>query len=227
VPAIAVKTKPQPLPGLPLLGREPAGLAYDPDFLRHAIAAYEACTTFADAQVGVLLDALDRLDLWKSTVVVLVGDNGFHLGEHGGLLRKDTLFEEALHVPLVVVAPGLPHPGAVVAAPVGLVDLYPTIVDLAGLPAVPGVDGRSLVPLLLRPEAPDRAPAVSYRRVSPPERAWSLRTEALRYTLWPDGSEELYDLRSKRGEADNLAGSPGWAGEKARLRSRLESLVAR
>ena len=106
VPAIAVKNRPQPLPGLPLLGREPPGLVRDPSFRREAIAAYEACTTFADAQVGVLLHELDRLDLWKSTVVVLVGDNGFHLGEHGGLLRKDTLFEEGLHVPLVVAEPG-------------------------------------------------------------------------------------------------------------------------
>ena len=117
VPAIAVKTKPQPLPGLPLLGREPPGLVPDPALRRQAMAAYQACVSFADAQVGVLLDALDRLDLWKDTVVVLAGDNGFHLGEHGGLLRKDTLFEEALRVPLIVAAPGLVPEGAVVRAP--------------------------------------------------------------------------------------------------------------
>ena len=113
VPAIAVKTRPQPLPGLSLLGREPPGLVSDPAFRRQAMAAYQACVSFADAQVGVLTDALDRLDLWKDTVVVLAGDNGFHLGEHGGLLRKDTLFEEALRVPLIVAAPGLVPEGAV------------------------------------------------------------------------------------------------------------------
>jgi iduronate 2-sulfatase len=225
VPAIAVKTKPQPLPGLPLLGREPPGLVPDPARRREAIAAYQACVSFADAQVGVLLDALDRLDLWKDTVVVLAGDNGFHLGEHDGLLRKDTLFEEALHVPLVVAAPGLAHPGAVVRAPVEILDVYPTILELAGLPAVAGLDGRSLGPLLATPESAGRGPAVSYRRVQPPERGFSLRTESTRYTLWPDGSEELYDLPSRAAEAENLSARPERAIEKARLRARLEALL--
>jgi iduronate 2-sulfatase len=225
VPAIAIKTRPQPLPGLPLLGREPPGVTADPGFRRQAIAAYQACVSFADAQVGVLLDTLDRLGLWQDTVVVLIGDNGFHLGEHGGLFRKDTLFEEALHVPLVVAAPGLPA-GAVVRAPVELLDLYPTIVELAGLPAVAGLDARSLVPLLANPDGPGRGPALSYRRVQPPERGWSVRRDAARYTLWPDGSEELYDLRSRAGESENLAARPERAAEKARLRARLEALVA-
>jgi iduronate 2-sulfatase len=226
VPAIAVKTQAQPLPGLPLAGREPPGLIHDPAFRKQAIAAYQACVSFADAQVGVLLDALDRNDLWKDTVVVLAGDNGFHLGEHDGLLRKDTLFEEALHVPLVVAAPGLPRPGAVVRTPVELLDLYPTIVELAGLEVPPGLDGQSLVPLLQDPDASGRGVAVSYRRVQPPERGWSLRTDDARYTLWPDGSEELYDRRSKAPETENLAARPERAAQKARLRARLEALVA-
>jgi iduronate 2-sulfatase len=173
----------------------------------------------------VLTDALDRLDLWKDTVVVLAGDNGFHLGEHGGLLRKDTLFEEALRVPLIVAAPGLVREGAVVRAPTEMLDVYPTLVELAGLPPVAGLDGRSLAAVLARPEAPGLAAAVSYRRVQPPERAFSLRTEGLRYTLWPDGSEELYDLRSKAAESENLAARSERAHEKARLRARLEQLV--
>jgi arylsulfatase A-like enzyme len=225
VPAIAVKTKPQPLPGLPLLGREPPGLVPDPAFRRQAMAAYRASVSFADAQVGVLLDALDRLDLWKDTVVVLAGDNGFHLGEHGGLLRKDTLFEEALRVPLVVAAPGLVPEGAVARGPVEILDVFPTVVELAGLPPVPGLDGLSLAPVLAHPDAPGRGVAVSYRRVQPPERAFSLRTDTTRYTLWPDGSEELYDLRSRAGESENLAARPDRAAEKARLRARLEGLV--
>ena len=225
VPAIAVKTQPQPLPGLALLGREPPGLARDAALRREAIAAYQACVSFADAQVGLVLDALDRRDRWKDTIVVLVGDNGFHLGEHGGLLRKDTLFEEALRVPLVVAAPGLPHPGAVVRAPVELVDVYPTIVELAGLSPPSGLDGRSLVPLLENPEAAGRGVARSWRRVQPPERGVSLRTEGLRYTLWPDGSEELYDRRGRGPESENLALRAEWAAEKARLRARLEAVV--
>ena len=226
VPAIAVKTRPQPLPGLPLLGREPPGLVPDPALRRQAMAAYQACVSFADAQVGVLLDALDRLDLWKDTVVVLAGDNGFHLGEHGGLLRKDTLFEEALRVPLIVAAPGLVPQGVVARGPTEVLDVYPTLVELAGLPPVAGLDGHSLAPVLARPEAPGRDTAVSYRRVQPPERAFSLRTATVRYTLWPDGSEELYHLQSKAGESENLAARPDRAAEKARLRARLEALVA-
>jgi len=226
VPAIAVKTLPMPLPGLPLLGREPPGLVRDPGFLRQAIAAYQACVSFADAQVAVVLDALDAGDRWKDTIVVLVGDNGFHLGEHGGLLRKDTLFEEALRVPLVIVAPGLPHPGAVVRTPVELLDLYPTLVQLFGLTPPAGLDGRSLVPLLTDPDAAGRGVARSWRRVQPPERGWTLRSERLRYTLWPDGSEELYDRRGRDPESENLAAHPERAAEKARLRARLEALVA-
>jgi iduronate 2-sulfatase len=226
VPAIAVKTKPQPLPGLSLLGREPPGLVPDPALRRQAMAAYEACVSFADAQVGVVTDALDRLDMWKDTVVVLAGDNGFHLGEHGGLLRKDTLFEEALRVPLIVAAPGLVPEGVVVRRPTELLDVYPTVVDLAGLPPVAGLDGRSLAPALAGAEAAAPAAAVSYRRVQPPERAFSLRTETARYTLWPDGSEELYDLRSRSGESENLAGRADRADEKAGLRARLGQLVA-
>jgi arylsulfatase A-like enzyme len=225
VPAIAVKTQPQPLPGLPLLGREPPALVADPELRRQAIAAYQACVSFADAQVGVLLQALDRGDRWRDTVVVLVGDNGFHLGEHRGLLRKDTLFEEALRVPLVIAAPGLKHRGAVVRTPVELLDVYPTIVELAGLEPPPGLDGRSLVPLLEDPGAPGRGFARSWRRVQPPERGFSLRTARLRYTLWPDGSEELYARRGEAPESENLAARPGWAAEKARLRARFEALV--
>ena len=220
-----MKTQPQPLPGLPLLGREPPGLVPDPSFRRQAIAAYRACVSFADAQVGVVLDALGRADRWKDTVVVLLGDNGFHLGEHGGMLRKDTLFEEALRVPLIVAAPGLAHPGAVVRAPVEMLDVYPTIVELAGLEAPPGLDGQSLAPLIENPEGPGRGSAVSYRRVRPPEKAWSIRTERARYTLWPDGSEELYGCPCSA-SSENVAASAQWLSEKASLRARLEELVA-
>ena len=226
VPAIAIKTQPLPLPGLPLLGREPPGLVRDQALRRQAIAAYQACVSFVDAQIGVVLDALDRNDRWKDTVVVLVGDNGFHLGEHGGLLRKDTLFEEALHVPLLVAAPGLAHKGALVRAPVELLDVYPTIVELAGLAPPPGLDGQSLVPLLENPDGAGRGYARSWRRVQPPERGISLRTEQMRYTLWPDGSEELYDRRGRMPESQSVALRPEWSAEKARLRAHLEALVA-
>jgi uncharacterized sulfatase len=225
IPAIAVKTRPQALPGLALQGREPAGLVKKASLQRDFIAAYQACVSFVDAQVGVVLDALDRADLWEDTVVALVSDNGFHLGEHGGLFRKDTLFEGALHVPLIVVAPGVGRPGSKVSAPVELVDLYPTIVALAGLPTVPDVDGRSLVPLLDDPGAPGWEAAFSYRYVQSPRRGWSLRTERARYTLWPDGSEELYDHTADPRELRNLADRDDLATLKTRMRGRLEAYI--
>ena len=152
-----------------------------------------------------MLDTLDRLDLWKDTVVVLAGDNGYHLGDHGGLFRKDTLFEEALHVPLVVAAPGLARrapssgPRSSSSTSTRRWSSWP-----ASPPSPASTAGASSLSRRAR-TAPGAARALSYRRVQPPERAWSLRTEAARYTVWPDGSEELYDLRSRGGETENLA----------------------
>ncbi|HEV7501102.1 MAG TPA: sulfatase-like hydrolase/transferase, partial [Vicinamibacteria bacterium] len=151
IPAIAIKNRPQERPGVPLAGREPPGLIDDPKFRREAIAAYHASVSFIDAQVGVLMETLDRLRLWDRTVVVLLGDHGFHLGEHHGLWRKDTLFEETLRTPLIIAAPQVQRPGEAAEAEVELLDLYPTIVELAGVPRVGGLDGTSLLPLIRDP----------------------------------------------------------------------------
>lgn len=208
IPAIAIKNRPQERPGVPLAGREPPGMWPDPKFRREAIAAYSAATSFMDAQVGVILDALDRLELWDDTIVVLVGDHGYHLGDHLGLWRKDTLFEESLRVPLVIAAPGLAQPGTPASAPVELLDVYPTLVDVAGVPAVAGLDGASLAPLLANPKAPWRPAALSFRKAKAPPLAVSVRTGRYRYTQWPDGSEELYDHAADAGEVRNLARQP-------------------
>src|SRR5439155_16724213 len=130
-----------------------------------ALAAYFATITFVDTQLGVVMDALDRQNLWGSTVVVMTSDHGYHLGEHRGLWRKDTLFEEALHVPLIIAAPGLSRPGSATSSIVEHLDLYPTLIDLAGLPKVPGIDGRSLVPTLKDPSASVVSCALSLRQV--------------------------------------------------------------
>ena len=224
IPAIAIKTRAQWLPGVPLLGREPPGIIADPAFRREAIAAYRACVTFADTQVGRVLEALDRLDLWRDSVVVLVGDNGYHLGDHGGLFRKDTLFEESLHVPLVIVAPGL-EPGRVVESPVEMLGLYRTLLDLGGIPVMEATPGRSLTTLLEGASEEGPAQALSYRRVRAPEAGWSIRSGNLRYTLWPDGSEELYEVSRDPGQQRNVAGRPENTEAKARLRSRLSTLL--
>jgi uncharacterized sulfatase len=222
VPAIALKRDPQDRPGAPLVGlpaplygppRSQRGLIDDPALRRQATAAYRAAISFVDAQVAELTRALDRLDLWQDTVVVLFSDHGFHLGEHGGLWRKDTVFEEALRVPLLIAAPGVAFPGVATSELAELTDVYPTVVELAGLPEPPGLDGVSLVPLLRDPRQAVRRAAVSLRETRAPELGISTRDARWRYTEWPDGSRELYDLGADPEGLVNLAGDPAHAAD--------------
>lgn len=174
---------------------------------RMAIAAYSACVSFMDAQLGLILDALDRGDRWGNTVVVLVGDNGIHRGEHG-IWKKNSLFEVSSRVPLFIAAPGVAEPGTATDSLVELVDIYPTLVDLAGIPTVDGLDGTSLVPVLLDPARSVKTAAFTYSERGGDSLATSVRTERYRYTLWPSGEAELYDHDVDPREHVNLAGRP-------------------
>ena len=175
-------------------------------------SAYHASLSFIDAQIALILDALDRHDLWKNTVVIFVSDHGYHLGEHGGLWHKMTLFEEATRVPLLVAAPGV-KPGTSSPRLVELVDLYPTLVELCQLPAVAGLEGQSFVPLLSKPDRPWKKGAFSVvgrggdagKPLDPRQLGRTIRTEQWRYTKWHDGRAELYDHESDSRELDNLA----------------------
>ena len=225
IPAIAIKNRPQALPGLMLAGREPAGFSADPAEARRGIAAYLACVTFMDAQLGLVLDALDRGDRWKDTIVVLFGDNGHHFGDHGGLWRKNTLFEESLRVPMIIAAPGMSQPGAATTALADLIDVYPTLVQLTGI-AHPGtLDGVSLSPTLNDPKASVQDALIQYRPAEPSKTGYSLRTSRYRYTLWPDGSEELYDLSVDPAGRKDLSRLPARAATVAGLRKRIEGMV--
>jgi len=225
IPAIAIKNRPQSLPGLMLAGREPPGFSSDPAEARRGIAAYLACVTFMDAQLGLVLDALDRGDLWKDTIVVLFGDNGHHFGDHGGLWRKNTLFEESLRVPMIIAAPGLPQPGVSTSALADLIDVYPTLVDLTGIARPATLDGVSLAPTLNDPKASVQDALVQYRPTEPSRTGYSIRTRRYRYTLWPDGSEELYDLSVDPAGREDLARRAAQAAIVATLRKRIEGLV--
>ena len=208
--------------------------------------AYYANVSFVDAQVAVLLSALDQLDLWEDTIVVLHSDHGWHLGEHGGLGNKDTLFEESTRSPFIIAAPGSVA-GKASPRPVELVDIFPTLAGLCGLPPPPQLDGVNLQPLLKDPEASvPRAGAVSvvWRRVEGKEgRGFSgvsmrldidagpardtlgrsLRTERWRYTEWDSGQQgiELYDVTEDPRELNNLSD----VSELADVRTRLKALL--
>ncbi len=180
-----------------------------------AVQGYLASIRFVDRQVGRLIEALDDSPIADSTVVVLWGDHGWHLGEKEHW-RKFTLWEEASRVPLIIVAPGIATPGRRTGKTVSLLDVYPTLVDLCNLPARPGLEGRSLVPLLRAPMAPwseDRPVLTTYR---PGNHA--VRSERWRYIRYRDGSEELYDHESDPYEWTNRAGEAQFADVKADLR---------
>lgn len=186
---------------------------------RDAMQAYLASTSFVDSQIARVLARLKELHLEENTIVVLTGDHGYQLGEHG-LWAKQTLFEGANHVPLLIAAPGV-KPGAR-SGLAEQVDIYPTLCDLAGLPRPKHLQGRSLKPMLEDPAARGRQTAVS-TMIAPhtKQKGHSLRTDAFRYIAWEGGEELLYDLRTDPDELHNLAAQPAQAERMTRMRQRL------
>lgn len=192
--------------GIPKTGPLPDEMALD------LIHGYYAATSYTDAQIGRLLDELDRLGLREKTVVVLWGDHGWQLGEHG-LWCKHTNFEVATRAPLIFSAPGQPHPGAKTDALAEFVDIYPTLCELCGLPIPEGLEGTSLVPAMEHPERPWKTAAFSqYPRGK--IMGYTMRTDRYRYTEWvprgggPPVALELYDHREDPREDVNLADRP-------------------
>lgn len=190
---------------------------------REAIQAYWASITFMDAQVGRVLDALDELGLSDNTVVVMTSDHGYHMYEHG-LWQKMSLFENSARVPLVIAAPGAAGNGQTTSALAELVDLYPTLADVCGLPAPDYLDGVSQRPVLENPKTSVKDAAFTQVRRG----AWSgysIRTERWRYTLWDDGrkGEQLYDMQADPHETKNLASDPAYADTVAQLRERVRA----
>jgi len=179
---------------------------------KQAVQAYLACISFSDAMVGRVLRALEAGPHRDNTVVVLWSDHGYHLGEKSAW-HKFTLWEESTRVPLIFAAPGITKAGALCSRPVSLVDLYPTLIALCGLPAKTGLDGQSLMPLLRQPAAPWDRPALTTSGFG----NHSLRDERWRYIRYKDGSEELYDHREDPKEWHNLAGDAKYAPVKQRL----------
>jgi uncharacterized sulfatase len=179
--------------------------------------------SFADSQVGKLMDEMDRLKLWDSTVVVFWSDHGYHVGEHG-LWMKQSLFENSARVPMIIVAPNAKGNGQACGRTVEFVDLYPTLADLAGLKAPANLAGKSLKPLLDEPTSKWDKPAFT--------QVWrgsfaghSVRTERYRYTEWGGGKEgaELYDYETDPQETKNLVDEPMNAEVVAQLKAFVQA----
>lgn len=211
IPAVAL-TYPR---GTPLLSEQERA---------ETVAAYWACISFVDAQIGIVLDALDRNDLWKNTVIVFYSDHGYHLGEHGGLWHKMTVFEESARVPLIIAAPKIAG-GKTCNRLVELVDVYPMLVQLASLPTMNGLEGTSLVPLLEDPADPNHAwKENAFTQVVHGDVVGrSIRTDRFRYTEWDEGKAgvELYNHDTDPQEYTNLANDP----KLAVVRSHLHKLL--
>jgi arylsulfatase A-like enzyme len=149
-----------------------------------------------------VLDALDASGVASNTVVVLWSDNGWHLGEKD-ITGKNTLWERSTRVPLIFAGPGVMK-SARCTQPAELLDLYPTLLELCGLPAKSGLEGHSLMPQLKDPQTPRLWPAITTHNVG----NHSVRSERWRYTRYADGSEELYDMPADPNEWTNVVANP-------------------
>jgi arylsulfatase A-like enzyme len=200
---------------------------------RRWLQAYLACIAFMDEQLGRILRALDESGRADNTIIVFTSDNGYHMGEKG-FIFKDTLWEESDQVPLIVSTPSQATRGGTCTHPVSLIDLYPTLTDLCGLPMDPHaathghpLQGHSLRPFLDDPQTDAwSGPPVALTSVRGDTGIHhSVRSRDCRYTLCQNGGEELYDHRRDPGEWENLAGQRSCTELKAALRHELMQLI--
>lgn len=201
--------------------------------LKQAVQAYYACVSFIDAQVGRLLDELDRSGLENNTIVILWSDHGYHLGEHNGIWQKRTLFEQGARTPLIIRTPNATGNGQACRRIVEFIDIYPTLTSLASVKAPDNLAGRDLSPLLQDPLKDWDGLAVTQvlrpqdDRLKTMVMGCSIRSDRWRYTEWAEGTAgvELYDHHADPMEFHNLAIHPDESATKAikRLQPELRS----
>lgn len=182
----------------------------DNDLINECARAYLACLSYADHCLGAIFDGLEKSPHRDNTIVIFWGDHGWHLGEKLRY-RKGYLWSESTRVPMLIRLPGMTERQDS-RRPVNLIDFYPTLIELCGLPEKPVLDGRSLVPLLEEPDR-DWEPTVTVGNMGKA----SVHDEQWNYVRHPDGAEELYDLLADPMEWTNLAKDPEHADVKARL----------
>lgn len=209
-----------------------------PEKQRELIHGYYACISYVDAQIGLVLDALRRTGADKNTVVVLLGDHGWHLGDHG-LWAKHTNFEQATHAPLIIAVPR--GKGMTTRGISEFVDLFPTLCSLAGIPVPEQVDGADLSQVILRGEIPEKPFAVSQYIRSKGVMGYSIRDARFRYTVWfgnnyrttkPYNAHdivavELYDYGSDPEERVNHASDPEYAAIRRTMHGLLLDHISR
>jgi iduronate 2-sulfatase len=201
---------------------------FSPELKRQLIHGYYASTSFVDAQIGKVIDELDRLDLTEDTIIVLWGDHGFHLGDLG-IWTKHTNYEQANRIPLLFIAPGVAKPGSSTRQLAESVDVFPTLAELAGLPAPAGpqpMDGVSLVPVLKDPQARVRDHAFHAYPKTKIGRA--IRTERYRLVEWkkPGAPAETADLELYDYETDPIE-TKNLAAEQPGVVKQLRSILAK
>jgi arylsulfatase A-like enzyme len=187
---------------------------------RNVVQAYLASVSFADACVGRVLDALDQSQYRDNTIVVVFGDHGYHIGEKNHL-TKSALWKETTRTPLIIRTPGAPMNQPSCKRVVSLLDLYPTLIELAGLPARNDLEGRSIVPLLRDPKREWPYPALITHSPSWFGVNHAVRDERYHYIRYQDGEEELYDIPEDPNSWTNLAHDPNHADAKNELKKWL------
>lgn len=205
---------------IPEYGRQLVSVDWDKQvndrgLVKEAIRGYLASVTFSDAQMGRVLKALDESPHRENTIVVLISDHGFHLGEKQQW-SKGTLWEEATDSVMMWRVPGVTQPNQVCTRPVSLLDIYPTLADLIGIDKPDHLDGHSLLPLLRDVRAPRSQPAITVY-----DGHMAVRTETARFIQYWDGTTELYDRTSDPHEWVNQADNPSLADLKAAMVSYL------
>ncbi len=172
---------------------------------RNLVRSYLACTSFVDAQIGRILQALDETGHAENTIVVVWGDHGWHLGEKG-ITGKNTLWDRGTKVPLIFAGPGIAASGRC-TQPAELLDIYPTLIELCQLTAREDLEGISLVPQLRNAQSIRTRPAMTSHN----QGNHGIRSERWRFIRYADGTEELYDHESDPNEWTNLASRPEYA----------------
>jgi iduronate 2-sulfatase len=249
IPAIETPSRPRNAPEIAfhanheVLGEPSARRTLDAEAQREIRHGYYAAMSFADAQFGRVLDALDELRLSANTIVVIIGDNGFHLGEHD-TWGKMTLFGWDARVPLIISAPGIGKGGAMTAAISELIDIFPTLTDLSGLPSPPQLEGASLVPVLENAGATVKTAALTQHprpalywgggpQALPEVMGYALKTDRWSYHEWCDFktasvvATELYDEMADPFETVNLAGTEDAKSVIPPLAAQLKAMTQR